>query len=176
MLEVLLFTFLVTVFFILIIIEYAKNFELVDIPNQRSSHTTPKPRGAGIAMFLSFFLTFVLFDYDFFIKNCTFFLSMFIVFTAGFLDDIKDVPPKLKFLFIIVAVILLFFTTDMKIGSLGVWFGKDLILPTVFSLFFTIFAIVGYTNALNLIDGLDGLAGGISLIIFLKSKFKITFY
>jgi len=166
-LQVLLFTFLVTVFFILIIIEYAKNLELIDVPNQRSSHTMPKPRGAGIAMFLSFFFTFVLFDYDFFIKNCTFFLSVFIVFSAGLLDDVKDVPPKLKFLFIIAAVILLFFTTDIKIGSLGVWFGEDLVIPAVFSLFFTIFAVAGYTNALNLIDGLDGLAGGISLIIFL---------
>jgi len=162
-----LFTFFLTVLFTMYILEHAKSFDLVDIPNQRSSHDTPKPRGAGIGMFLSFVLTSILFYHDFFLENCTFYISLFIVFTAGLLDDVKDVSPKLKFIFIIAAVVLLFFTTDLKITSLGVWFGKDLTLPFAISLFFTIFVVVGYTNALNLIDGLDGLAGGISLIIFL---------
>ena len=50
--------------------------------------------------------------------------------------------------------------------SLGTYFGYEVILPAWLVFPFTFFDIAGYTNALNLMDGLDGLAGSISIVIF----------
>ncbi len=172
--------FLLTVLLILIIIKNAKKFKLIDMPNERSVHNTPKPRGAGIAIFLSFIISTMIFQYDFFIKNLIFFIAIIMVFIVGIFDDIKGTSPKTKFIVIILATTLLFFMTDLKILSLGEWFGYKIDLPIYIALPFTIFAVSGYTNALNLIDGLDGLAATISIVIFLSFlylglKFNDTF-
>ena len=172
--------FLLTILLILIIIKNAKKFKLIDIPNERSVHNTPKPRGAGIAIFLSFIISTMIFQYDFFIKNIIFFIAIIMVFIVGIFDDIKGTSPKTKFIVIILATTLLFFMTDLKILSLGEWFGYKIDLPIYIALPFTIFAVSGYTNALNLIDGLDGLAASISIVIFLSFlylglKFNDTF-
>jgi len=160
--------FFLALFLILLVVKNAISLKLMDIPNDRSSHNSPKPRGAGIGFFLAFIVSIVIFNNSFFLSNISFFVSITIVFLVGLYDDIKGAKPKLKFLVMILAVLLLFFTSDLKIDSLGDWFGYDFELPMVVALVFTIFAIVGYTNALNLIDGLDGLAGSISLVIFLS--------
>jgi len=162
------FSFLVAVLIILIVVKNASVLKLIDIPNERSSHDTPKPRGAGIAIYLSFIVSILLFFNDFFIENITFFISLSLIFLVGVYDDVKGVKPRVKFLVISIAVTLLFFIDNLSIDSLGVWFGYEVNFPMIVSLAFTIFAITGYTNALNLIDGLDGLAGGISLVIFLS--------
>jgi UDP-GlcNAc:undecaprenyl-phosphate GlcNAc-1-phosphate transferase len=162
----------ITLFFILelLVIFYllknASNYSLVDIPNDRSSHDTPKPRGAGIAIFISFLLYFMILKNDFFIQNIFFFISISFVFAIGIFDDIKNISPKTKFLVIWLAIVILFFMTDLKLLTLGEWFGFDLKLPTILALFINLFIISGFTNALNLIDGLDGLAGSVSLVIF----------
>jgi len=160
------------IFFVLelVLIHYlilnASKYLLVDIPNKRSSHSTPKPKGAGIAIFLTSYLYFLIVKNDFFMEYFFFFVSSAIVFAIGLYDDIKNIAPKFKFLAIWIAVILLFFTTDLKLLSLGIWFNHNLTLPTILALMLNLFVISGYTNALNLVDGLDGLAGSISLIIF----------
>jgi len=51
------FSFLVAVLIILIVVKNASVLKLIDIPNERSSHDTPKPRGAGIAIYLSFIVS-----------------------------------------------------------------------------------------------------------------------
>ncbi len=172
--------FLLTILIILFIIRNARQLGLIDIPNERSVHNTPKPRGAGIAIFLSFIISTMIFQYDFFIKNIIFFIAIIMVFIVGIFDDIKGTSPKTKFIVIILATTLLFFMTDLKILSLGEWFGYKIDLPIYIALPFTIFAVSGYTNALNLIDGLDGLAASISIVIFLSFlylglKFNDTF-
>lgn len=75
------------------------------------------------------------------------------------LDDRKDVTPKTKFYAIFIATFILY-ADGVSIDSLGVFWGMELSLG-----YFTMFALAGFTNALNLIDGLDGLAGSIALVI-----------
>jgi UDP-GlcNAc:undecaprenyl-phosphate GlcNAc-1-phosphate transferase len=82
----------------------------------------------------------------------------------GFLDDKFDVSPRLKFLFIFLASIVLYMH-DVQINTLGSYFGYDFLLPFWVIFPFTFFAIAGFTNSLNLMDGLDGLAGSIAFII-----------
>lgn len=159
----LIFSFLLTFIFIKIIIRYATNLGLTDIPNSRSSHSKVTPRGAGIGFGFAFFITIFVFDFALFIEHWQVFFAMFLVFLVGILDDHKDASPNLKFYAIFVATFLLFLD-DVSIYSLGEFFGYEIDL-WYFALPFTMFALAGFTNALNLIDGLDGLAAGISVVI-----------
>jgi len=166
--------FFLCILFIQIIKRYSVKFGLIDVPNERSSHEAPTPRGAGIAIFGSFFLVISIFHFDFFIHNLAFFLSLFIIFVLGIYDDVKNSSAKVKLLIIAIAAAISFVYGDFEIKTFGNWFGYDLTLPYLISLLFTIFAVVGFTNALNLIDGLDGLAATLSFVI-ISSLFYIGY-
>ncbi len=166
--------FFLSIFIIQLIKLNAKRFNLLDIPNKRSSHLNPTPRGAGIAIFLSFIIVTILFHFEFFIQYIGFFIASTIVFILGVYDDIKNSSAKLKLIIIAFATLIMFIVNDFEIKTLGNWFGYDLNMPYLISLFFTMFAVAGFTNALNLIDGLDGLAGTISFII-LSALFYIGY-
>jgi len=157
--------FIITSIFIYILIRFSDKLKLVDIPNDRSMHNTVTPRGAGIAFVSSIFLILSFFDFDYLIKYYYIYLAILIVFIAGVLDDYKDISPKIKFIFIFLSALLLY-VNDLAIYSLGTYFGYEIILPSWFIFPFTFFAIAGYTNAFNLMDGLDGLAGSIAIVIF----------
>jgi UDP-GlcNAc:undecaprenyl-phosphate GlcNAc-1-phosphate transferase len=159
--------FFLTIFLVSIIIKYSAKVGMLDIPNSRSSHIAPTPRGAGVAMYVSYMFVLVAFHNQFVLNNIGFFIGLFLVFLVGVIDDNKEVSPKLKFIFIIIASLVIFFVNDLRIDTLGNWFGVELSLPLWIALPFTIFAITGFTNAINLIDGLDGLSGSISLVMFL---------
>lgn len=159
----LLFSFLITWVFIKLIIKNALYLGLTDIPNERSSHTKITPRGAGIGFGFSFFISILIFEFSLFLEYWIVFLAIFMVFLVGILDDHKDASPRAKFYVIFLSTFLLFLD-DISIYSLGVFLGFDLKLSYL-ALPFTMFALAGFTNALNLIDGLDGLAGTISLVI-----------
>ena len=159
----LLVSFLITWIFIKLIIKNALYLGLTDIPNERSSHTKITPRGAGIGFGFSFFISILIFEFSLFLEYWIVFLAIFMVFLVGILDDHKDASPRAKFYVIFLATFLLFLD-DISIYSLGVFLGFDLKLSYL-ALPFTMFALAGFTNALNLIDGLDGLAGTISLVI-----------
>ena len=157
-----------TVLFISIVIKFSSKIGMLDIPNDRSSHVNPTPRGAGVAMFFAYMLVLLVFHLDFVYENIGFFTALFMIFSVGVYDDNQGVSPKIKFIAIILASLLIFFTNDIHIDTLGTWFGYEVKIHWIISLIITIFAIVGFTNALNLLDGLDGLAAGISSIIFLS--------
>lgn len=159
----LIFTFLSTLLFIKLLIKNALFLGLADIPNERSMHTKITPRGAGIGFGFSFFITILIFDFSLFIEYWLLFLGIFLVFLVGILDDHKNASPKAKFYAIFIATFLLYLE-DISIYSLGYFFGFELSL-WYFALPFTMFALAGFTNALNLIDGLDGLAASITIII-----------
>ena len=157
--------FIISFISIYLLIHNAKKLGLVDIPNERSMHTKMTPRGAGIAFVLPVFLVVLLFDFEHFKLYYYIYLAIAIVFIAGAWDDLKDISPKLKFLFLFFASLLLFLN-DFAITSLGTYIGYEVILPAWLVFPFTFFAIAGYTNALNLMDGLDGLAASISIVMF----------
>ena len=157
--------FFLTFVLLKIFIHYSKSVGLIDIPNERSAHKEPIARGAGIvfgAVFLITIISFYLFtshDYHY----SYIFLALFIVYLTGVYDDFNDINSKKKFLFIMLATLFACFD-GLTINSLGGYLGYELSLG-YFALPFTIFAVVGFTNALNLTDGLDGLAGSISIVI-----------
>jgi len=143
---------------------FAPKIGLLDIPNERSSHSRVMPRGGGLGFTLAVLIVFPLFHIELFQEYFWVLLAILLVLIVGFLDDHKDTSPNTKFIVIMLATVLLYFD-DIVIRDLGTFFGWHFYLGWL-ALPFTLLAVVGFTNALNLIDGLDGLAAGISLVIF----------
>lgn len=156
-------SFAATFFFIKLLIRFAPALGLVDIPNHRSVHTDITPRGAGIGIVFGVIVSDIVFFNEIVFSHIAVFLAIFLVFVVGVLDDHRDATAKTKFYVIFAAVLLLAYE-DMVVHSLGHLFGYQITLGW-FAIPFTMFAVAGFTNALNLSDGLDGLAGSLSIII-----------
>jgi len=146
-----------------LLITYAPRLGLVDIPNARSIHKRATPRGAGIGIFIAFMLACCFHDTPLLLRYPLTFAAFAMVFLIGTLDDHRDASPRLKFIVIFIATFMSY-AEGLGIHSLGTFFGHEFTLGWL-ALPFTLFAVSGFTNALNLIDGLDGLAGTISIII-----------
>ncbi|MCG3674650.1 glycosyltransferase family 4 protein [Aliarcobacter butzleri] len=147
-----------------ILINYSHKLKLIDKPNERSLHQVEKSRAGGIAIFLSFIIGLIFFN-----VNLSFYLVLgfFIIFFLGIYDDIKNLSSKIKFFWIMVAATFLYID-EYFITSIGVFFKVDLIMPTSMAYLFLLFAVVGFINAMNLIDGLDGLSSGIGIVILVS--------
>ena len=143
----------------------ALRFRWVDLPNERKVHLVPIPRVGGIAMALGAFIPLCYW------LNANSFVTAYLaggglLVLLGGVDDFRDLPPKAKFAGQIVAALIVVLLGGVRIESLGTLAPENFLLPAWISLPLTLFVIVGVTNAINLSDGLDGLAGGISLLIF----------
>lgn len=141
----------------------APKLGLVDIPNERSSHKKITPRGAGLIFGFAFLISVLILDFDNFTHIKYTLLAISIVYLGGLIDDIYSVSSRQKFLFITIAAFIVYFN-GFQITNIGTFFDFPVTIGYL-SLPFTVFAIVGFTNALNLSDGLDGLAGSLALII-----------
>ena len=164
--------FLLSLLLVNLLKNNAAQLGLIDIPNGRSAHVNHTPSGAGIGFFLAVAIILPLFHFDHILNHVWTFLAIFLVFIVGLLDDHHDTSPNTKFIVLIVSTILLSFD-GVIIDDLGIFFGVPITLGWL-ALPFTVFAIVGFTNALNLIDGLDGLAATVSIVI-LGSFFAVGY-
>ena len=164
--------FILVLLFIYVVRSNALKFGLIDIPNDRSIHTDHTPRGAGIGVYLAVVIILTLFNFDLILSYVWTSVAILLVFIIGVLDDHRDASPHTKF-FVITLSTLFLSLDNICINHLGTFFGMEFSLGW-FALPFTIFAVVGFTNALNLIDGLDGLAATISIPI-LGSFFAVGY-
>ncbi len=177
MLEVLLFSAAVSITLSLLltppVIRLAYKLGAVDKPDPRKIHKLPTPRLGGLATFGSFMITLVVIHYAvpgsglgaFFTKFSWLGLSISLVtiLILGACDDMWTLKPGQKFLVQFVAGALVY-VAGFKIGSVTNPFTGGVLSLGLFSLPITVIWVVGITNAFNLIDGLDGLAAGISAI------------
>ena len=155
--------FMVSFIVIGLIKRYASVWGLIDIPNDRSSHIDHTPRAAGIGFYLAAALVLPFFHFDLLLEYSWTLLAILLVFVVGVLDDHHDTSPNTKFIVLIVSTVLLSFN-GLVIDDAGTFFSLPVTLGWL-ALPFTIFAVTGFTNALNLIDGLDGLAATVSVVI-----------
>ncbi|APW66212.1 hypothetical protein LPB137_10330 [Poseidonibacter parvus] len=155
--------FYLTYFSIKRFIKLAPTLNLVDVPNHRSSHKVATPRGAGIVFGLIFIVGLIVFNLNIFSEIKFIVLSILIIYICGVLDDIYTLSSKTKLIFIILASTIAYFS-GVQITNIGNFFGFEFNLGFL-AFPFTLFAVVAFTNALNLSDGLDGLAGSLSVII-----------
>jgi len=157
------FIFIVSLLLISSVRNNAQYLGLVDIPNGRSIHVEHTARGAGIGFYLAVAFILPIFHFDLILSHVWTCTAIFLIFLVGVLDDHRDTSPNTKFVVMIISTVFLSFD-NILINDLGTFFGVHLTLGW-FALPFTIFAVLGFTNALNLIDGLDGLAAKISIVI-----------
>jgi len=152
--------------FIYLLIKYADTLGLVDLPNKRSSHKKVMPRSAGIGFVSASLLGLLFVEFTHVMEYLYIYISILFIMLVGIYDDKFEVSHRIKFLglFMVASFVVL---NGISIDSIGNYFGYEIGLPFYISFIFSVFAIVGFSNALNLTDGLDGLAGSISLMMML---------
>jgi len=161
----LLFSVFITIVLIPIFSRLAIRFGAVDLPEPRKVHTRPVPRIGGAAIALGAYIP-VLFwaTADDFVT--AYLAGGGILIAFGLVDDLRGLNYKWKFLGQLLAALVIVFYGGVRITSLGNLLLEDAQLADWFAVALTLVVIVGVTNAINLADGLDGLAGGISLLGF----------
>lgn len=138
-----------------------RQVNILDIPNERSSHTKIMPRSGGIAMFVSFIFGVFLFDLK---QPYLFLIPLGSVFLIGLWDDIRSISSKKKLILTAFSAAMLYLM-GFDIQHFGTFLGHEIVFNYWVALLFFVFAISGFVSALNLIDGLDGLASVVSLAI-----------
>lgn len=170
---------LLTVFAYFITRFFLKTSIAVDEPNKRSSHSKTTPRSGGVAFVVTFFVG-ILIIYLFGDKNhigqrymISFIVSVLSIVLISFLDDLKRKSARLKL------SVMLLATCNLMWGGIVL---DHLFIPGFNNVDFGWFAypltllwILGLTNAVNFMDGLDGLIGGIAVIVSLFFMI-ITYY
>ena len=165
---------------------------LYDVPDARKVHTMPVPRLGGLSFFpvilMSMFLVigFRLYFWDVNVCGLSFnmlyeylflFVGMTLLYLVGVYDDLVGVGYRYKFAVQIAAAFLLVLSGNW-FDSFGGLFGIYSV-PVWVGVPFTVFIVVYITNAINLIDGIDGLASGLccialsvlSVIFFLRGQY-----
>lgn len=139
--------------------------DIVSVPGNRHVHKTITPRVGGLAIVSSFMIGSM-----FFINGDTqvnaLLIGGTIIALCGALDDLIEMSAKYKLLFQIIAALVIIFYGNITLS--------DITIPGVFSIqfgylnsFVTLIWIIAICNAINLVDGLDGLCGGLSIIILM---------
>ncbi|BAO06446.1 MULTISPECIES: MraY family glycosyltransferase [Enterococcus] len=138
---------------------------MVDKPNERRINKVPMPSAGGLPIFVSFVISSLFLFKDIIPKFyiLPILLAASVIVLTGLLDDKYELSPKQKSIGILLAALIIYFVADIRIDSFTLPFLGYIQLGWL-SFPVTIFWIFGITNAVNLIDGLDGLAAGISLI------------
>lgn len=150
-----------------IVIKVAIKKDLVAKPNHRTSHTGRIPNVGGISIFIAFIIAFL------FVGNLSvfpgiqyFLLAVIILFFIGVQDDILIISAKRKLFGEIMALLAMIVIGDIRITELHGFFDVYHLSYTV-SVVLTLFVVVVIINAMNLIDGIDGLAASIGMVISL---------
>ncbi len=143
------------IFLIIILLGYFKladQFNIIDKPNYRSSHSSVTIRGGGIVFPAAAVLWFVMYGFG----SPWFVLALLIMASVSFIDDVVTLSSKIRILFHFVAVSLLLW--QLKVFGLP-WYG--IVLAYLFT--------IGWINAFNFMDGINGITafyGLVSLITF----------
>ena len=149
---------------------------LVDKPNYRKVHTKPVPLIGGISIAITSFILLTIHDSSFSLlkQYFTIFSSSLIILIIGVIDDKNDLSAKYK---LFIQLLLSFFIafSGTRITSLYGLFGYYEIASWV-QYGLTIVVITGVVNAFNLMDGVDGLVGGLSLLGFSMFLIASIFY
>lgn len=130
-------------------LKIAPQYNIIDKPNQRSSHTSPTIRGAGIVFPLLFVFIVLMFGHPGALVDLI--MGLTLLGVVSFYDDVKDVPFGLRLFAQLIAVGLLF-------NELFVW------LWPIWLIVFVGILIIGTINAFNFMDGINGISGIYGLV------------
>jgi UDP-GlcNAc:undecaprenyl-phosphate/decaprenyl-phosphate GlcNAc-1-phosphate transferase len=148
----------------------AISINLVDSPNIRKTHIGSVPLIGGVAMYIGLVISILVSSND--LNQFNFFLlATLIIVLAGVLDDFHNISVKLRLCLHLIVAIIIVSLDGTIIESFGNLFGNGEININKWSFIISILAIIAGMNALNMSDGIHGLAGGLSLITFLSILF-----
>ncbi|MFP4180152.1 MAG: MraY family glycosyltransferase [Spirochaetaceae bacterium] len=167
--------FLINILIIPFLIFLAHRYAWYDHSNHRKIHTGEMPRIGGIGIFLSFFLGGVLlfilheselgFAFHWLKDFSPLILAVFAVHLVGLLDDFTNLRARHK-LWIQIAVALFIVSTKNYSSFTFLTFAETSFPGPIIGFIVSFIWIVGVTNSINLIDGMDGLAGGVTCLAF----------
>ncbi|POA07885.1 glycosyltransferase family 4 protein [Staphylococcus carnosus] len=161
------FSMIVSLILTPIVIKISVELDIMDKPNFRKVHTKPVSVLGGTVILFSFMLG-IWIGHPIEREVIPLILGTIIMYLVGLIDDVYNLKPILKLLGQCIAALVVVYygvTIDFIQLSFGtIHFG-------ILSVPFTVFWIIAITNAINLIDGLDGLAAGVSTIAFMTIGF-----
>lgn len=146
------------------IIRVSYRKQLMDVPGSRSSHQNKVPTLGGVALFFAITVVSAIFSAEMLFQYIFFSAALVLLFFIGLMDDLLIVAPKKKLYAQVVSALMIIVGSGVRIESL---FGLMGIyeLPYWLSVLFTTIVFVIMINSYNLIDGIDGLAGGVGALI-----------
>ena len=154
-------TMVITALLIPIVMKIGAKLGIVAHKNKRTVHKVEVPRIGGYAIYISSLIGMVIF-----LKTDpqinAILIASFLVFFVGLFDDVHDLSPKTKLIVELIAALIVILYGDIYLK------GFDFLpanWPPILPGAITDLWIVGITNEINLIDGLDGLSSGISIIV-----------
>jgi UDP-GlcNAc:undecaprenyl-phosphate GlcNAc-1-phosphate transferase len=139
----------------------ARTWRIVDYPGDRKVHTMPIPRVGGLAMACGVAVA-ALLTLNLRTPDGWLLLAAAVLVLVGALDDRFDLDYRIKLAGQCLAALIAVFLGGVQVQSFTL--EESILLPQWFSIPLTIFFLVGITNAINLADGLDGLAGGTTFL------------
>lgn len=162
----------------------AEKLKIYDYPNNRKIHKTPTPLIGGLCIFVSLIILNFIFYFTNSVEIKNFFILIFIYslfFFIGLWDDIKNLSPKIRTLLILIVITsLLLLDENYLIEELRFKYSEIIIELNYFSIIFTAFCFFALYNALNFIDGYNGIAITISIywcsFLFTKNNNLIYFF
>lgn len=145
----------------LVYFRVANQYNIIDKPNLRSSHTSITLRGGGIVFLLGAWIYAIFFGLDY----VWFLLGLTIIGIVSFIDDITSLPDSIRLVVQFVAMFMMFY--QFEILNWSDWW----------IVLIALIVCVGITNAYNFMDGINGITGGYSVavltpLIYLNYKFS----
>lgn len=167
--------FIIGFSFMPLVLDIARKRNFVVKPNKRTSHEGAIPNIGGINIFISFLSTVFLCTYPLFNELQFVILGVFIILIVGFVDDLIDIKPGWKLFGECTSAFFLIVVSDIRLSSLHGFLGVTQ-LPLEISYVLSLFVFLLIINALNLIDGVDGLASGLGILycLFFAIYFALT--
>lgn len=155
---------MISVFFVIKILRpVAIRINLVDSPDERKKHEGNIPLIGGVSVYIG--LMIAMFSSYPFNENLSYLLTAAsLILVVGIIDDLRNLGAWLRICVQVIACLIMIKGGGVYVSSLGSPFGSNEIALGIFSIPFTIFAVVGLVNAFNMSDGIDGLAGSLALV------------
>jgi len=160
---------LISLILTLVIILLPKKWvtDLDDLTGVQKFHHQPTPRIAGIPVFMSFFIGLWYIDLQE-VSYVFLLLASLPVFISGVIEDIiVRVSPLKRMISILVSIVMVFILLNVGIASLGFTPIDYLLSNSIVSLLFTLLIVGGVVNAINIIDGYNGLMTGYSIFVLI---------
>lgn len=147
---------LLSVFCLLLLLELlyfriADRFNIIDKPNQRSSHKSVTLRGGGIIFLLGVWIYYIVYGFEY----PWFLLGLTLIAGISFIDDIHSIPNRYRIVVHFAAMLLMFYQWGIFNSAMWWWIVPAWIVCT------------GIINAYNFMDGINGITGGYSLAVLL---------